>query len=81
MRRLTDIQCFMWRAVGKTSMAMAAPIFALDWCFERAAEIASKAVSLLCAAAALPNVVLYDFCVKKHNELRRRAIEGGDSHD
>ena len=68
---LLKLRCFLWRVAGKSVMALAFPLFAIDTAFSWLA----KSVTLICALLAAPLVIFYDWCVKRHNALRSRAKE------
>jgi|GEM_PF-5100942 len=65
--KLVGARCFAYRAAGKTAVVLFAwPFYAIDLAFEKLAA----AVTILCALAAAPAIIFYDWCVDRHNDLR-----------
>lgn len=75
--RLVGLRCWLYRAAGRGGLYLAFPLFAFDAVFSWLA----KAVTLLCAIVAAPSVTFYDWCVKRHNALRARALEARERGD
>lgn len=68
---LVNLRCTLWKWTGNIAMLLAVPFWAMD----TAATWFAEAFGKFCAWCVIPHVLVYDFCVKRHNELRRRAQE------
>jgi hypothetical protein len=68
--KLTEFRCLLWRAAGKSAMLLVVPFYAIDASVTWLAEAFAHLMTLLCAIAAMPLVIFYDWCVKRHNALR-----------
>lgn len=70
--KLVGARCFAYRAAGKIAVVLFAwPFYAIELTFEKLAAV----VTILCALAAAPAVTFYDWCVKRHNAIRRAALK------
>lgn len=81
LTRWEAARCLAWRASANTAMALFAwPFYAIDIVFEKLAAI----VTILCATAAAPAILFYDWCVERHNAIhaapagRAALTEGKD---
>ncbi|MFU0504174.1 hypothetical protein [Pseudaminobacter sp. NGMCC 1.201702] len=71
--KLTEAKCAAYRVSGKAVMLLAVPFYVIDMTFDYLAKV----VSVLCAVVVWPMVAFYDWCVKRHNVIRRSALTEG----
>jgi hypothetical protein len=71
---MVKARMFAWRTAGMGVMYATYPFYVVD----RSFEALSRGISWVCMMAVVPNVILHEWCIKRHNALYVKYTDATD---